>query len=175
MEPWGIEALFLDTIFGNLQGGFKVLDLHTWEIATQTYVTVLPMPHTVVDCVVAKGKKDGHKPLKFHTKRDRAGFLPAGLPAGVAAHQGYETLLATIEQQDNDESVWRQDSEPDDDDIPDLMPRQNNCGETIGSDSDSDSDDKEEEEDDDDDNLYGTNTSRPSYSSGIPEAENTQP
>ena len=154
MEARGFEALALDTLW-NLQSGYRVLDLQTWEVVTRAHITVLPMPQSVVDRVVAKGKADGHKPLKFH-KRDRVEFLPTGLPAGVAGDtQGYESLLAMIED-DDDESVWSQESD-DDEEVPGLAPRQNNRGEEIDSDSDSDDEDSDDEDEDDDD-FFGINT-----------------
>ena len=136
MEPRGFEALMLDCIHDNIQGGWLVYDLHTFEVVTRHYIEEIPMTSTVIKRVEDKAREEGHKELKFH-KRDKVHFFPNGVSAGVAGpEQGYETLLAAIEARDDsdDDSVWE--NEDDDDDandddtsVPGLCDRENS---TVG-------------------------------------------
>ena len=136
MEPRGFEALMLDCIHDNIQGGWLVYDLHTFEVVTRHYIEEIPMTATVIKQVEDKARKEGHKELKFH-KRDKVHFFPNGVSAGVAGpEQGYETLLAAIEARDDsdDDSVWENEAADDDDtSVPELCDRQNS---TVSDDDD---------------------------------------
>ena len=76
-------------------------DIHTFQAITRQYVTVLPMPRSVIEAVENKALSEGMKPLHFHDI-DEVQYLPVGLPAGVAGNQGNEAYLQNNHQSTED-------------------------------------------------------------------------
>ena len=66
-ESTTIDAIYLQPVEDNMQGGHKVLNLATKKIITRRKVTEIPTPNHIVQLVEALAKKDGIKSLKFVT------------------------------------------------------------------------------------------------------------